>query len=222
MMKAQASSPGRLIRLVIADDHPLIRAGFRELMSADRSIRIVGEAPDGVQLLALLERVPADIVALDVGMPGPGIMELIRRLRLAYPAMRILVVSVHAEGELAVRALEAGAAGYVTKALAGAELLAAVKKIHSGGKYVTPSLAELLATALERGWTNDPTRLSAREETVLSHLARGCSYKEMAAVLTISPKTISTYRRRLLGKLKLKTTAELIRFAIQREQESAA
>jgi DNA-binding NarL/FixJ family response regulator len=200
-------------RLIIADDHPLIRAGFRQLATGDPAIRVVGETGDGHTLLELLRTTPADVVVLDINMPGPGFLELIRQIRKEFPTVRVLVMSVYPEGEYALQALQAGAAGYVTKTEAQAELLAAVRKVARGGKFVTPSLAEWLATELEGGF---PSRdaVSPRERQVLVQLAEGKSYKEIAAALSVSPKTIGTYRGRLLSKLKLKTTADLIRYAV--------
>jgi two-component system, NarL family, invasion response regulator UvrY len=200
-------------RLIIADDHPLIRAGFRQLATSDPTIKVVGETGDGHRLLELLRTTPADVVVLDITMPGPGFLELIRQIRKEFPRVGVLVMSIYPEGETALRALQAGAAGYVTKTQAQSELLAAVRKVARGGKFVTPSLAEWLATELEGGFPSSDT-LSPRERQVLLHLAEGKSYKEIAADLSVSPKTIGTYRSRLLSKLKLKTTADLIRYAV--------
>ena len=205
-----------MIRLVIADDHPLIRAGFRQLASGDATIEVVGEAADAAGLLKVLATTRADVVAVDVGMPGPGFQTLIHRIRTDFPAVRVLVVSMYPEGELALRALQAGAVGYVTKTHAEAELLAAVRKVARGGRYVTPSLAEWLAERLANG-LDGAEELSDRERDVLRLLAEGKSYKEIAATLSISAKTISTYRARLLTKLGVRTTAELIRYALQQE-----
>jgi two-component system, NarL family, invasion response regulator UvrY len=204
-------------RVVIADDHPLIRAGFRELASRDRTIKVVGEAADGPALLDLLRKTPADVVVLDINMPGPGFEELIRTIRAGFPGVRVLVVSMFPEGELALQALQAGAAGYVTKSQAEAELLGAVRKVSSGGRFVTPSLAEWLAAELAEGWAPGKERLSARERQVLQLLAAGKSYKEIAAQLSVSSKTVGTYRDRLLAKLHLKTTADLIRYAVEHD-----
>jgi two-component system invasion response regulator UvrY len=205
-----------MIRLVIADDHPLIRAGFRQLASHDGSIAVVGEAAEGNTLLDVLRSTAADVVTLDINMPGPGYQELIAQIRASRPALQILVVSMYPERELALRALQAGAAGYVTKTHAESELLAAVRKVARGGKYVTPSLAEWLAERLGKG-LDETEELSDRERDVLRLLSEGKSYKEIAATLSISAKTISTYRARLVRKLGVRTTAELIRYALQQE-----
>lgn len=205
-----------MIRLVIADDHPLIRAGFRQLASGDATIEVVGEAADAAGLLKVLATTRADVAAVDVGMPGPGFQTLIQRIRTDFPAVGVLVVSMYPEGQVALRALQAGAVGYVTKTHAEAELLAAVRKVACGGRYVTPSLAEWLAERLANG-LDEVEELSDRERDVLRLLAEGKSHKEIASILAISAKTISTYRARLLTKLGVRTTAELIRYALQQD-----
>jgi two-component system invasion response regulator UvrY len=206
-----------MTRLIIADDHPLIRAGFRELAAGEPGIEVVGEAADSQSLLEVLRATPTDVVTLDISMPGPGFQDLIRAIRKGFPEVKVLVVSVYPEGELAIRALQAGAAGYVTKNLAPSELVAAIRKVQLGGRFVTPALAEWLAVELEGGLRPGSIRLSPREERVLVLLAEGKSYKETAAALGISPKTIGTYRSRILRKLKLKTTADLVRYAAKRD-----
>ena len=203
-----------MTRLIVADDHPLIRAGFRQLAARDPTISVVGEAVDGRSLLELLHTTSADIVVLDINMPGPGFLELIRQIRKEYPRVQVLVVSMYPEGELSLQALRAGAAGYVNKTHAESELLAAVRKVGQGGRFITPALAEWLVTETEAGLSPARDPLSAREREVLGLLAEGKSHKEIAAAMSISPKTIGTYRSRLLRKLNLKTTADLIRYAV--------
>jgi two-component system, NarL family, invasion response regulator UvrY len=205
-----------MIRLLIADDHPLVRAGFHQLLAEESDFEVVGEAVDGHDLLARLPTTPTDIVVLDVTMPGPGFLPLLALLKEAHPTVRVLVVSVHPEGELALRALQAGAAGYVDKTRSGAELVAALRKVDSGGTYVTPTLAERLASQLAGGGV-PPARygLSAREHDVLRFLGAGKSNKEVAAIFRVSPKTVSTYRSRLLRKLRLRNNADLVRYALE-------
>src|SRR5256714_15505601 len=140
-----------MIRLFIADDHHLIRAGFRQLAAEDRTLRVVGEAADGHDLLRKLEASGTDVLILDIGMPGPGFLTLLGQLKQRFPQVRVLVVSMHPEGELAIQALRAGAAGDVTKTEAPTDLMAAVAKGHAGGRYVSAALAERLADALSTG-----------------------------------------------------------------------
>jgi len=204
-----------MIRLVIADDHPLIRAGFRNLAAQDPAIRVVGEAADGHALLELLSETQADVVALDISMPGPGFEELVRRIRDQCPGTHVLVVSMYPEGELAIATYRAGASGYVSKSAAGADLLSAVRKVAEGGVYVTPSLAERLAAGLASGSLPGDRGLSPREREVLGLLGRGLTYKEVADAIAVSPKTIGTYRNRILNKLGLRTTADLVRYVVE-------
>ena len=205
-----------MIRLLIADDHPLVRAGVHQLVGEEPDIRVVGEAVDGHDLLAQLPTTPVDVVILDVTMPGPGFLPLLARLKHEHAAVRILVVSVHPEGNMAMGALQAGAAGYVNKTRTGAELVAAIRKVHAGGTYVTPSLAERLAAELTAGHLPHPRDgLSVREHEVLRLLGAGKSNKEVAAMAGVSPKTISTYRARILRKLRLRTNADLVRYALE-------
>jgi DNA-binding NarL/FixJ family response regulator len=205
-----------MIRLLIADDHPLVRAGVHQLVGEEADIQVVGEAVDGNDLLARLPHTPADVVILDVTMPGPGFLPLLARLKHDHPAVRVLVVSVHPEGNMALGALQGGAAGYVNKTRTGAELVAAIRKVHAGGTYVTPSLAERIAAELTAGHVPRPRDgLSEREHEVLRLLGAGKSNKEVAAMAGVSPKTISTYRARILRKLRLRTNADLVRYALE-------
>lgn len=205
-----------MIRLFIADDHPLVRAGVHQLVSEENDIRVVGEAVDGNDLLARLPATTADVVILDVTMPGPGFLPLLARLKKEHPRVRVLVVSVHPEGNMALGALQGGAAGYVNKTRTGAELVDAIRKVHAGGTYLTPSLAERLAAELTAGNLPHPRDgLSVREHEVLRLLGAGKSNKEVAAMAGVSPKTISTYRARILRKLRLRTNADLVRYALE-------
>jgi DNA-binding NarL/FixJ family response regulator len=205
-----------MIRLLIADDHPLVRAGVHQLVAEEPDIRVVGEAVDGHDLLTRLPNTPADVVILDVTMPGPGFLPLLARLKGEHPAVRVLVVSVHPESNMALGALQAGAAGYVNKTRTGAELVAAIRKVHAGGTYVTPLLAERIAAQLTAGHVPHPRDgLSVREHEVLRLLGAGKSNKEVAAMAGVSPKTISTYRARILRKLRLRTNADLVRYALE-------
>jgi two-component system, NarL family, invasion response regulator UvrY len=205
-----------MIRIFIADDHHLIRAGFRQLAAEDHVLRVVGEAADGNTLLRQLDGTGTDVLILDIGMPGPGFLALLGQLKQQFPQLRVLMVSMHPEGELAIQALRAGAAGYVTKTEAPTQLLAAVAKVHAGGRYVSPTLAERLADALASGPRGRPHEaLSAREYQVLCLLGAGKTNKQIAAGFKVGPKTISTYRGRVLRKLNLETNADLVRYVIE-------
>lgn len=205
-----------MIRLFIADDHPVVRAGLRGIVDGEPDFEVVGEAYDGGDMLARIGRTPAEVLLLDVSMPGPGFLEVLRGLKQDHPRVAVLVLSVHPEDQYAVRALRAGAAGYLTKDHSPEELVAAIRKVHRGGKYVSPSLAERLAVGLEIGANDSPhEQLSNREYDVLCLLGSGRTVKEIASRLTLSPKTVSTYRARVLEKMKLATNADLVRYAAQ-------
>jgi len=205
-----------MIRIVIADDHPIVRAGFRQLVAEDPQLRVVAEAGDTTELLAVLAAHEADVVLLDISMPGIPFLELVQRIRSTRPRARILVVSMHPEDQVAVRAIEAGADGYVMKTQSADELVGAIRKVHGGGKHVGPALAERLAAELAARRDGRARRdLSAREREILMLLGSGKSLKEIGARLTLSPKTVSTYRSRILTKLALKTNADLVRYVIE-------
>jgi DNA-binding NarL/FixJ family response regulator len=204
-----------MITVLIADDHHIVRDGLRRLLTASGDIAVVGEVANGDDVLPALRRAPAQVVLLDISMPGIGFLELLRLIGEQHPKTRVLVLSAHAEEDYAARALRAGAAGYVAKEKSPAELVAAVRKAHAGGRYVSATLAERLAADLMAGERPAHDTLSDREYQVLQLLGAGKSVKEIAAGLTLSPKTVSTYRTRLLEKLQLKTTADLIRYAVQ-------
>jgi DNA-binding NarL/FixJ family response regulator len=203
-----------MIRVFIADDHSLVRAGFRELLSVD-GCTVVGEAADGDELLLGLRHTAPEVLLLDIGMPGPGILNLLQRISRDFPRLRTLVVSMYPENQIAVQAIEAGAAGYITKNQSPAELMSAVKRVYGGGRYVSPQLGERLAAELfARRSGNGRPRLSAREHQILVWLGAGRALKDIAVTLDVSPKTVSTYRSRILQKLALKTNADLVRYVI--------
>ena len=205
-----------MIRVFLADDHPVVREGLKRLLLEHPDITVTGEASTGDQVLSGLDAGSVDVLLLDVSMPGPGFLELMRRLRTDHPDLRVLVLSVHPEDQYARRAVRAGAAGYLTKDQSPTELVAAVRRVHSGSRYISEHLAQLLAADLAGGFRHSGyERLSDREHEVLCLLGSGKAPKEIAARLQVSSKTVSTYRTRLLAKLELRTTADLIRFAVE-------
>ena len=207
-----------MIRLVIADDHPIVRQGLHRIVEEHADMQVVAEAVDGDEVVRVLESSSADVLLLDISMPGPPFLDLLGRLRRDWPGVAVLVLSAHAEEQYAIRALRAGAAGYLTKERSPDELADAIRRIHRGGRYITPTLAEHLALSLEATGGGPPhEKLSDREFRVLCSLGAGRSVKEIAASLSLSPKTVSTYRGRLLKKLGLDTTADLIRYAVEHD-----
>lgn len=205
-----------MIRVILAEDHAIVREGVKRLLSAAADIRVVGEAADGDAVLACCAEIPADVLVLDVSMPGPGFVRVLAGVRAATPNLRVLVLSAHAEEQYAVRAFQEGAVGFISKEHSADELMRAVRRVHAGGRYVSENLAELLVRHVS-GDTFTPAHgaLSRREFEVLCHLGVGKTLKEIASTLSISPKTISTYRARLLEKLDLETTGDLIRYAVE-------
>lgn len=205
-----------MIRVVVADDHPIVREGLRRILDREDGIEVVAEADRGDALPALAREQHADVVVLDIGMPGPEFLELIPQILAARSEARILVLSGHPEEAYAVHALRAGAAGYLNKADATSRLVEAVRTVHGGRRYVSAALAEGLALQAARPESALPhLRLSRRELEVLRHLAVGLSQKQIAAQLRVDAKTISTYRSRILSKLRLRTNADLVRYALE-------
>ena len=202
------------IRIFIADDHPIVRQGLRRIVEADPGMVISGEADAAAALLAGLETKATDLVLLDVSMPGGLFLETLRELRNRHPSIRVLALSVHPEDEWAVRALRAGASGYLTKDHSPDQLLDAIRRVYRGGKYVSPSLAERLASQLDGGGQRAPHELlSDREFEVMRRLGSGLTISQIASELALSAKTVSTYRARILEKMAVATNADLVRYA---------
>jgi len=204
-----------VIRVLIADDHPIVIAGLHRLLERYDDIQLVGEAPDGASLVEMAKSTLADVVLLDISMPGPGFAEVIKRLRQHRPRLAVLVLSGQPESEYAVRALRAGASGYLGKESLADQLADAVRLTASGGRYVSPTATEALVAAVTKGTARTPHEtLSDREFEVLKATALGKSVKQIAHDLGLSPKTVSTYRRRVLDKLNLDSQARAIRYAV--------
>jgi DNA-binding NarL/FixJ family response regulator len=204
--------------VLVADDHPVVRRGLKQILNETPDLIVVGEAGTAHEVLAEVRSGRCDVVLLDLAMPGAHGVEVLETLKRERPALPVLVLSVFPEDQYAVRALQAGAAGYMTKETAPDELVHAVRKVHAGAKYVTPKLAETLAARLDRAAVSRPHEaLSNREYQVLCLLGRALTVREIAAELHLSEKTVSTYRTRLLEKMRVRTTAELVRYAVQNQ-----
>lgn len=204
-----------MIRLLIADDHPVVREGLRRVVES-AAFKVVGEATDGDELLSHAALADADVVLLDITMPGPGFVEVIQRLRVQRPNLPVLVLSVLPEDQFGLRVLQAGAAGYLSKSQSPEQLVAAIRSVVRGGRYVSPTLAEQLASVVAKGDARRPHEiLSAREYQVLCMIGAGKSVKEVAAAMSLSPKTVSTYRARVMEKTGLKSNADIIRYTIE-------
>ena len=203
------------IRVLIVDDHPVVRDGLRRVLEAEADIEVVGEAGDAQHALFETRAQKPDLILMDVVMPGKSGMELIKQVRAEKPRLRILVLSMHEEQQYAVRAIKAGAAGYLTKESASSQLVSAIRKIAAGGAFISTAVAEQLALgAMPQADGPLHNALSDREFQVFRLLAEGKSVSDIAGQLTLSVKTISTHKARLMQKMNLGSTTDLIRYAI--------
>ena len=204
-----------MIRVAIADDHPIVREGLRRIVSDDSSISVAGEASTAAELFRLLQATAVDVVLLDVSMPGATFIETLQDLRKRHASVKVLVISAHPEDQWAMRSLQAGAAGYLTKDHSPEQLVLAIRRVARGGKYVSETMAERLAGVVDGATTRAPhEQLSDREFEVLRALGSGMMVKDVAAQLRLSAKTVSTYRTRLLEKMGLKSKADLVRYVV--------
>jgi two-component system, NarL family, invasion response regulator UvrY len=205
-----------MIRILVADDHAIVRRGLRQIVADESDMEVVGEAQTTQEILDLARQEEWDVIVLNISMPGRGGFEALKALKQTHSKRPVLVLSMYPEDQFAVRAFRAGAAGYMTKESAPEELVQAIRKVVRGGKYVSPSLAEKLAAELGEDAERPPHEvLSEREYHVLCLLASGKTVTQIAAEISLSVKTISTYRARLLEKMRMKTNAEVTRYAIE-------
>ncbi|OGR25191.1 MAG: DNA-binding response regulator [Desulfobacterales bacterium RIFOXYA12_FULL_46_15] len=206
-----------MIKVLLADDHSIVREGLRRVLEDSNEIEVIAEAADGETALDKAMNTKPDVAVIDISMPGMDGLEVVTRLKSYCSEVPVLILTMHDEEQYVIRAIEAGAMGYVTKQSAPEQLVAAVKKIHAGGRYLTEKASEALALRVIRG-TKPHTlteSLSMRELQVLRKLALGATNKEIAVSYNISVKTVDTYRSRILKKLNLRNNAELSRYAIQ-------
>ena len=207
-----------MIRALIADDHAVVRQGLRLILQETNDMQVTGEAGTGPETLDRARDNTYDVLVLDITMPGRSGFEVLKELRIERPELPVLILSMHAEEQFAVRLLKAGAAGYLNKESAPEELVKAIRKVVAGGRYVSPTLAEKLAFEMDAGSDKlAHETLSDREFQVMRMMASGKTVKEIAAELSLSVKTISTYRARILAKMNLHTNAELIHYAISNQ-----
>ena len=204
-----------MINILIADDHELIREGLKKILKKEPDMQVLGEAGNAQQVFELVKHHKLSIVLLDISMPGPSGLDVLTELRRDYPRLPVLILSMHPEDRFAVRALKAGAAGYVTKDGAVAELVNAIRKVVDGGKYISPHLAEKLAEDLKKEEKPLHETLSDREFQVMCMIASGKKTSEIAEELTLSVSTINTYRTRVLEKMDMATNVDLTRYAIE-------
>ncbi len=207
----------RRLKVLLADDHELVRAGLERLLNDAEEIEVVGAASNGYQVLEQVAETNPDLILLDVSMPGKGGMDTLKELRQRFPEVLVLMLSMYPEDQYAVRLLKEGAAGYMTKESAPEELLNAIRRIHGGGRYVSAQLADALVTHLESGdGAESHTCLSDREFQVMCMLASGRTVGQIAEELVLSVKTVSTYRTRILQKMNLDNTAQIMHYGLQK------
>jgi two-component system invasion response regulator UvrY len=204
-----------MIRVFVADDHAVVRRGLRQILESE-GMSVPVEAATGEDVLARVEERTADVLVLDLSLPGGNGLDLLKEVKRRRPDLPVLILTVHSEDQYAVRALRAGASGYLTKDMAPEQLVQAIRKVYRGGRFVTPALAERLVLHLHE----DPEKalheaLSNREFEVLRILASGRTVSEAAETMGLSVKTVSTYRGRILEKMNMRTNAELTHYAIR-------
>jgi len=205
-----------MINVMIADDHAIVRRGLKQILAETPDIAVAGEAGDGREVLAKLPEGGWDVLVLDINMPGRSGLDILRDIKFLKPQLPVLILSVHAEEQMATRMLKAGAAGYLNKESAPEELVVAIRKVHAGGKYVSAAQSERMITDLTSGTGKLPHELlSDREYEILCLIASGKTPSQIARQLALSVKTVSTYRARLLEKMNLQTSAQLTHYAIR-------
>jgi len=207
-----------LIRVLIADDHTIVRQGLKQILNLDPQIEVSFEASNGNEVLDFLRDAMVDVVVLDITMPGRNGLETLKEIRRLYPAVAVIVLSMHPKDQYAVRVLKAGASGYITKESAPEELVSAITKAYRGEKYISPDIAELLADYIEQGAVDEPHKLlSDREFEVLRLIASGKGITQIANELNLSVKTVSTYRTRIVEKTGLSTNSDITRYSIENQ-----
>ncbi|MFB3895167.1 MAG: response regulator [bacterium] len=205
-----------MIRILIADDHAIVRSGLKQIVAETTDIQVIDEAASGKETMDKIIQHDLDVVILDISMPDKHGLDILKDIKLQNPHIPVLILSMHPEEQYAIRSIKSGAAGYLTKESIPEELLHAIRKVAAGKKYISASLSERIAASLGQDTTQPPhTLLSNREYEVMTMLATGKSVSTIAAELSLSVKTISTYRSRILEKMEMTSNAELMRYAIE-------
>ena len=204
------------LQVLLVDDHAVVRGGLRLILDQTGDMEVASEAEDAEQAILMIRQSEFDVALVDIGLPGKGGLDLLKQIKTERPKLAVLMLSMYAEEIYAVRALKAGASGYLTKNSPPSTLLAAIRKVASGGKHVSPALLERLAVEVGRGRKSDSEALSDREIEVLRRIASGESLNQIAEALYLSPKTVTTYRARIVEKTGLHSNAELTRYALEK------
>jgi len=204
-----------MIKVIIVDDHPVVRRGLKQIIEDEPDMQVAGEATNAGECFSLVRKMECSLVLLDISLPDKSGFDVLKQLRYEHPKLPVLILSVHSEDQYAVRFIKAGASGYLMKEGAPEELVKAIRKVHAGGKYVSASLAEKLASHLDTSDKPPHENLSDREFQILCLIAKGESLKGIADELCISEKTVSTYRSRIMEKMKMSTNSDLTRYALE-------
>jgi two-component system invasion response regulator UvrY len=204
-----------MIRVIIVDDHPVVRRGLKQIVEDEPDMQVAGEAKNAEECFSLVRKTDCTLVLLDVMLPDRSGFDVLKQLKFEYPGLPVLILSIHPEDQYAVRLIKAGASGYLMKEGATDELVKAIRKVNAGGKYVSSSLAERLASHLDTSNKLPHENLSDREFQILCMIAKGKSLKGIADELCISEKTVSTYRRRIMVKMKMLTNSDLTRYSLE-------
>ena len=215
-----ANTPQRaipsMIRIIIADDHAIVRAGLKQFLAGEKDMVVTGEAADGMETLACVRKAECDVVLLDISMPGKNGIDTLRQLKRSRPELPVLILSAYSEEQFAVSLLRAGANGYISKETASEQLVAAIRTVIAGGKYVSPGVAQVLVSDLSSDSDKPPhATLSKREFQIFYRLASGESVSKIAEELFLSVKTVSTYRARILEKMQMSSNANLTYYAVK-------
>ncbi len=212
-----------MVRILIVDDHPIVRHGLKAELTKTSDVKVVDEAADGSEAIIKARYSKPDLVLLDIGLPGKNGLEVLKQLRSEMPHIRVLILSTYPEKQYAVRCLKSGAQGYLTKESASEELLSAIRKVMRGGKYVSASLADLLASEIGSDASHMPHEsLSDREFQVLCLLGSGKTVSQIATTLSLSLSSINTYRAHILRKMSLENTAQIIRYVVDNNLSDVA
>jgi two-component system, NarL family, invasion response regulator UvrY len=203
-----------MIKVIIVDDHPVVRRGLKQIIEDEPDMEVAGEAKNAEECFSLVRKMKCSLVLLDITLPDRSGFDVLKQLQYEFPRLPVLILSAHSEDQYALRFIKAGASGYLMKEGASEELIKAIKKVNAGGRYISASLAEKLVSHLDTSDKLPHENLSNREFQILCMIAKGESLKGIADELCISEKTISTYRSRILEKMKMSTNADLIRYAL--------
>ncbi|HEY1181782.1 MAG TPA: response regulator transcription factor [Rhodocyclaceae bacterium] len=205
-----------MIRIMVADDHAIIRDGLKQIISFNQDMQVVGEAGSGDEILQLLRKTPCDLLLTDLSMPGKNGVALIQQVKASHPKLAVLVLSMHQESQYAVQAIRAGASGYITKSMASQQLIEGIRKVARGGTFISAAIAEKLVRQIQQPENELPhARLTSREFQIFQMLVEGRSVNEIADALSLSNKTVSTHKSNIQQKMEIETTAGLVHYAMK-------